>query len=50
MRAMCNEAYTTGLCPTVDSYVLAICEDDGATCTVCGSEVEPVSRRLRGGR
>ncbi|ELZ05367.1 hypothetical protein C482_02416 [Natrialba chahannaoensis JCM 10990] len=49
MSLLRGGAYTTGLCPTVDSYVLAVRRTGSAWCTVCGTEVEPFSREINGG-
>ncbi|ELY66739.1 hypothetical protein [Natronobacterium gregoryi] len=46
---MSDEARVTGLCPTVDGYVLAERDGDEATCLICGEAVEPVHPETSGG-
>ncbi len=45
---MSDEAYTTGFCTNGGAYVLAVKDKNGATCPVCGSEVETATPKIEG--
>ncbi|GAB3678982.1 hypothetical protein [Halopiger thermotolerans] len=47
---MRDDGHVTGLCPTVNGYVLAARDgDDEPTCLICGEAVEPVFPGANGG-
>ncbi|SDQ62387.1 hypothetical protein [Natronobacterium texcoconense] len=41
-RSSDDDTHVTGLCPTVESYVLAERDGDEATCLICGEPLEHV--------